>query len=408
MTILEKKNLKKILTLWKLGHSLWPCELATFLVKLVTLFGLVQGHKLFVKSLMPAAPLASDTSTQKSARRAAQARIPELDIQLRALQFFLQVLINERSSCEALLDEFKYPLPNEITSEIFLSFPLPRTSPVGTLPRFSVSDLPDMAGFGAVHTGDVERNSPKPRLGQPAAAATACAEGLVGAFQKLLTLGRTAALPLSPTTNNCGICRGACSRWADMVLVLPLEELRLIQGDMPRLRKVTIGPSTAVAQHEEPVVLFDRAPNLTNMVLSPAFDPFAIVLPWSQLTTLEGYLFLCEIAEILRHTARLERCILTIARHSTLMDRITVPPLLHLGSLSFLSDEEGCESPIHLLDALALPGLKILQFNEQVFADEPENIDVIPTFVSFVSRMERLEELHVTSSRRRQAPGILP
>jgi hypothetical protein len=69
-----------------------------------------------------------------------------------------------------------------------------------------------------------------------------------------------------------------------MMFVLPHEELQLIRGNMPRLRQVVVGPN----DHDElldvipavaPVVLFDGAPNLSTVVHSMFFDPFAILLP---------------------------------------------------------------------------------------------------------------------------------
>ncbi|KAJ6602876.1 hypothetical protein DFH09DRAFT_1270675 [Mycena vulgaris] len=204
-----------------------------------------------------------------------------------------------------------------------------------------------------------------------------------------------------------------CVRWADMIFLLPGEDLNLIHGDMSRLRKVIVGPPSdynADTPGLVPVVAFDRAPNLTNVALSNCFNPFAIVLPWSQLTTLDGYLYYREIAEILRHTMRLERCQIMVATSELLMGRTTIPPLSHLSYLSLQSDGDSCESAIRLLDALVLPALRVLQFDQRVLDDKPENGVALSTFVSFVSRMQSLEELRITDSRRPEGfyHGIFP
>ncbi|KAJ6602669.1 hypothetical protein DFH09DRAFT_1354917 [Mycena vulgaris] len=355
---------------------------------------------------MPASGVVtSDSAASKSARRAVRARIQEIDVQVRALQLSLKALLNERSSCEALLDAYKYPvltLPTEITSEILLSFlPTPPKRPpaFGSLsPSFLCQICRDWrdvalatpAMWSAIHL-DLDHSPSHPHqlwvlkawLERSKECSLSVAlhreEGEVD--EKITTVAFIEAL-----VPHCG-------RWADMLLVLPFQELRLIQGDMPRLRKVTVGPHFLVSHAAAPIILFDQAPNLTDVVLSVLFNPFAIVLPWSHITTLTGCLYANEVAEILRHTTRLERFSLSLA--SRLMYPTAVPPLFHLTFLCLVpATDSASESVHHLLDSLTLPALKLFQLTE---FDQPGTI--VPSLVSFLSRIHRLDELRVTRSR---------
>ncbi|KAJ7479752.1 hypothetical protein FB451DRAFT_1449048 [Mycena latifolia] len=297
--------------------------------------------------------------SSKFARRAARARIPEIDTQIGALQLVLQTLIAERSSCQALQDAYKYPvlsLPHEITSEIFITFLPARPPPVGMLsPSFLCQICRTWQGIAlstpslwrtiCLNLDDGDRHPQHLRV-----------------LQAWLECSKN--VPLSV----------ALERQTDMAIVLPLEELRLIHGDMPRLRHLTYGPHELKVDMlvGASVVAFDRAPNLTNVVLSLCFDPFAVVLPWSQLTTLEGCLFDIEIVEVLRHSRNLERCSLSLPLSNRLTEPITVPPLLHLTTLSISIYEGGFCKPAFLFGALTLPALQLLQLDERVLRGDLE------------------------------------
>ncbi|KAJ7479777.1 hypothetical protein FB451DRAFT_1556610 [Mycena latifolia] len=341
--------------------------------------------------------------TTKSAR-ATRMRITELDVQIGALQLVLQALINERSSCQALLDDYKYPvlsLPHEITSEIFTKFLPPRPYPVGPLsPSFLCRicktwrdiALSTPSLWSAIHLNldEGDRHPQQLRVLQT---------WLERSKNCLLSvaLEREEEHELDTTAFVKAIVLHSV-RWADMTIVLPLEELRLIQEDMPRLQQLTYGPHDLVANFlvAEPVVTFDRAPNLTNVVLSTCFNPFVIVLPWSQLTALEGCLFDNEIVHVLRQTTSLERCSLLLHVSIRLTEPTTVPPLLHLTRLSISLHGVGIYTSVRLFDALTLPVLQLLQLDEHVLRGDLE--PSMPALVSFMSRTRRLGELRITHS----------
>ncbi|KAJ7633252.1 hypothetical protein FB45DRAFT_832722 [Roridomyces roridus] len=107
------------------------------------------------------------------------------------------------------------------------------------------------------------------------------------------------------------------SRFRDMDICVPLQDLEHFTVPMPLLRSVTVGPTqyppanTHVPGHLQRK-LFLHAPRLTDVVLSNLFNPFSITLPWSQITSLTATLFPCEAAEILQHTTILQICNINI------------------------------------------------------------------------------------------------
>ncbi|KAJ7479787.1 hypothetical protein FB451DRAFT_1449102 [Mycena latifolia] len=338
--------------------------------------------------------------TAKSARGAARTRIPELDVTIGALQLVLQALINERSSCQALLDDYKYPvlsLPHEITSEIFTKFlpvHLPAVGPLSTsfLCRICRTwqdvtlSTPSLWSAIRLNLDEGDRHPQQLRILKtwlerskncPLSVALECQEE-----QELDTSAFVEAIVPHST------------RWEDMMIVLPLEELCLVQGDMPRLRQLTYGPYTDLVQEvlvAEPVIAFDRAPNMTNAVLSTCFNPFVIILPWSQLTILVGCLYDREIVEVLRHTTSLARCSLSLPVSNRLTEPTMVPPLLHLTTLCISLHGAGVCTSALLFDALTLPALQFIQLDERVLGGDPER--TIQAFISFVFRSPHLGEL---------------
>ncbi|KAJ7113035.1 hypothetical protein C8R44DRAFT_882069 [Mycena epipterygia] len=188
------------------------------------------------------------------------------------------------------------------------------------------------------------------------------------------------------------------ARWADMTLVLPYENLHLIVGDMPCLRRVIFGPDNDMLPSAVPLVVFDRAPKLRHVILSTCFIPFAIILPWSQITTLEACLYDSEALEVLRHTAKLECLSLALPIRNELTECTMVLQLLHLTFLSIRPHPEFqlCYAANHLFDSLTMPALQILQLDERVLGIEPT--ESMSSFVSFMSRIRSLKELRITYS----------
>ncbi|KAJ6583007.1 hypothetical protein DFH09DRAFT_1145130 [Mycena vulgaris] len=349
---------------------------------------------------MPAMSGDSSFDAPESVRKAARERTAELDMQISTLQQSLQLeaLLDERRSCEALLDAYKYPiltLPNEITSEIFLSFLPPRPLPVGPLsPVFLCQICREWCAL-ALST---------PTLWSAIHIDFEFANRLPQQLRVLESwLDRSKSCPLSVALRGRTMYRMAifveallphAARWADMQFILPLKDLRLIRGPMPRLRKALIGPHTRLPPGAAPFLPFDQAPNLTNVVIPYLLDPSVIVLPWAQLTTLAGYLHLAVAAEILRQTPRLERATLTFMGSPRPMEPLAIPPMLHLSSLRLRSHGEPFGNIVRLFDALMLPALTFLQLDEHVI-DAPGDQG---SFIALVARTPRLEKLCVTRS----------
>ncbi|KAJ7107703.1 hypothetical protein C8R44DRAFT_857828 [Mycena epipterygia] len=345
-------------------------------------------------------------SSSKAARATARARMLELDVHIDALKVSLQNLLHERSACEELL-AYKYPiltLPNEITSEIFVNFlPVPPERPpaMGIFSPLLLCQICSQWRDVALSTPSIwsaiHLNLDDPLLHQQQLCLLEA--WLERSKQCSLSIGLENLSSMGETTAFVEAIIRHCSRWADMMLVLPFEELDLIQGDMPRLRTLTFGPNMEL-EDDPPVaarvVTFDRAPNLKNVVLSTFFNPFAITLPWSQITTVAGDLYDSEVVEILRHTTNLEHFTLQLCS-PRLSAPAMVPSLAHLNflciSLHVLSIRPDA---VHLLDSLTLPALQILQIDEHIFGYHP--VDVMPSFTSFVSRTRNLQELHITNS----------
>ncbi|KAJ7633160.1 hypothetical protein FB45DRAFT_726666, partial [Roridomyces roridus] len=102
------------------------------------------------------------------------------------------------------------------------------------------------------------------------------------------------------------------SRWQEMDIFLPFDILGLLTCSMPLLRSLTLGPSALLSSSdtEPPLALFMQAPNLEDVTLYEDFDPFRIMLPWSQITTLTASPYVDEAAEMLRNAPRLVNCTL--------------------------------------------------------------------------------------------------
>ncbi|KAJ6456266.1 hypothetical protein C8R47DRAFT_189001 [Mycena vitilis] len=184
-----------------------------------------------------------------------------------------------------------------------------------------------------------------------------------------------------------------CRRWEYLDLIMPLENLSIIRGDMPWLRDLIFGPSDLPADDERTILqLFERAPHLSSVVLTECFVPSNMLLPWSQLTHLEGLcLYQHECVEILSHTTNLIHCTMTICGSpEPEIPMPTVPVLYHLRDLVLLVTEASDVTLANILDILTLPALRTLQFPEPCM-DRP-----LETLQQLILRsMCMLDELHV-------------
>ncbi|KAJ7741187.1 hypothetical protein DFH07DRAFT_965082 [Mycena maculata] len=309
-----------------------------------------------------------DHGEAKSARAAARAHITDLDTEIESLQRLLEVRLLERDKWHAELNSYKYPvstLPPEITSEIFTHFirPYPERSTLS------------LAHYRVVYTtlwNAMTLTLSKPRLH----------EHQLPLLKMWLTHSGGCLLSIALLCGyNTRISTAAfveaivchASRWQEIELQLPYEDLRHVTGTMPLLRTLTVGPNLEVeAPVAAPVVISTQAPNLKQITFSRCFSPFCITLPWSQITKLKltGYLFDTEMVAILHQTAALEEC--SLALISVLSLPIPpIPPLVRLRSLILLNSSSDAEAYHILLPALTLPALEIIEALESFLGADP-------------------------------------
>ncbi|KAJ7728478.1 hypothetical protein B0H16DRAFT_1263867, partial [Mycena metata] len=173
-------------------------------------------------------------------------------------------------------------------------------------------------------------------------------------------------------------------QWEHLDLVMSFRHLSIIQGDMPRLRHLIFGPNDNPIEDAPTPDLFNRSPQLVNVILTEDFVPSAISLPWTQFTRLEGLcLYEHECGEILTSARHLVHCTVTIVgleQDATIPD---VPAHLHLQTLILhVSDMTRIEVDLsNLLSKLTLPALRTLQLPESYMP-----LDPLPTLESFISR----------------------
>ncbi|KAJ7479779.1 hypothetical protein FB451DRAFT_1556612 [Mycena latifolia] len=304
----------------------------------------------------------------------------------------------EEAECK---EEVSFPflrLPNEITAEIFTQFlpPYPKRPPlVGPLSPSFLCQI-------CRHWRDVAVSTPS----LWSALSLYLEYDYVERYEQQLYLletwlERSGNCPLSialEITADESIGRFIeatvrhSARWQHMTLLLPNSDLHLIKGDMPRLRSLTFGPNQESYDSEpipEPTVLFDQAPNLVTIELDRFFNPFCIILPWSQITSLSGSSFGYEMAEILRHAVNVEQCTFELYDTELYGPIVEIPPLVRLRSLRLLPrDATFSRIPMnHLLAALTLPELRKIKIYKSFLGDDP-----VGTLAALLPcRIERIE-----------------
>ncbi|KAJ7633179.1 hypothetical protein FB45DRAFT_832669 [Roridomyces roridus] len=321
-----------------------------------------------------------------SALAATRARIAQLDVEIERLQRLLDPLLAERDKCQQTIVDYKYPiltLPAEIASEIFLQF----------IPSYP--ERPSFWGFQSPSfLFQICRQWRDVALTTPALWSTMeLVLELSGYHAQQLDLlkiwlERSGGCGLSirleyieDEDDDIGII-GECvdallchvSRWQDMEIIAPFEDLRKIAGSMPLLRSVTIGTECwPDVLPEAPAALFTNAPALKHVVLAKTFNPFLVALPWSQVTTLEAQaLYAREAIEILRHTTVLEDCAVTIHNgQPSTASSIPPLPLRSLGSLRLQSVAGITDGMCQFFKALRLPVLQTLSVREAFLGLDP-------------------------------------
>ncbi|KAJ7604338.1 hypothetical protein FB45DRAFT_850887, partial [Roridomyces roridus] len=247
--------------------------------------------------------------TTSVARSAARDRIAELDLEIEDFQRSLEMRQLERRRLRDALASYSYPvltLPAEVTSEIFMQFLPPfrqRPSLVGPLSPSLLLRIcrrwRDIAlstpALWSTMTLDIEFEDEKLHEHQlgllhswlQRSGHCPLSIALVGSYSTRCTPSITALAKA---------ILAHASRFRDMDICVPLQDLEHFTVPMPLLRSVTVGPTqyppanTHVPGHLQRK-LFLHAPRLTDVVLSNLFNPFSITLPWSQITSLTATLF---------------------------------------------------------------------------------------------------------------------
>jgi hypothetical protein len=162
---------------------------------------------------------------------------------------------------------------------------------------------------------------------------------------------------------------------------LPFDELKWAEGPFSQLRHLMIGASThgrgsGVAQRP-----FAGAPQLRSVVLLKHFNLSHLVLPWSQLTSINtGRITLDMVTDILREATVIRNLKCTLRSTKTALR--SVPPLFHLQSLVLHDGPNPYYPQKRLLDVLTTPALGHLSVSERELG-----IEQITIITSLLSRL---------------------
>ncbi|KAJ6524282.1 hypothetical protein DFH09DRAFT_1286434 [Mycena vulgaris] len=341
-----------------------------------------------------------------SSRAEARVQISALDAQILELELALGALRHERKILQDELDSYTYPvleLPNEIVSEIFTHFlPLyPERPPLwGALSPFTLGQICRTWREIALATPSLWRAI---RLDYP----NQITDTLAGSLHLIENwLERSKASPLSIALDYYhksaiaaaidAVLAHRC-RWAEVDLSIPFSDIVSVSSTpFPLLHTLALRSSDYFPGWGDPIMLFEQAPNLTNVTLPQDFDPFHVCLPWSQITTLRAMCLLeDEVIEILPLARNLVHCSIILESSGPGIDIPVIAPHMHLQDLTFTAKYVPLMSEMSIFDNLALPALRRLEVPEPWFAPNPG-----ATIAAWISRSGcDLEQLHITHSK---------
>ncbi|KAJ7224996.1 hypothetical protein C8J57DRAFT_1535557 [Mycena rebaudengoi] len=310
-----------------------------------------------------------DTPSTRSSRSELRAYISELDARILALEESLAATRRERDNLQSQLDDYKYPiltLPTEITAEIFINFlpAYPERPPFGGL--FS----PALLGQICPNLRQIAFNTPR----------------LWRAIHIYVSSGKESTLD---TQLNLLTTWLSHSKNCSLSLSLGME---LISPKLPHFTAALISQSDRWEHQkyfatEDAIMVFSDAPRLKSVALGVMFNPSQVVLPWSQLTSINAEeIQLANAADVLRNATALVNFTCTLWGSTTVPG--TVPPLIHLDSL-ILHNWNWLGIQKLLLDALTLRRLTISEYE---LGDKS-----LSTITAFLSRSRcSLNSLHIT------------
>ncbi|KAJ7470978.1 hypothetical protein FB451DRAFT_1135233 [Mycena latifolia] len=313
------------------------------------------------------------TNSTVSSRVEARARISDLDAQISMLEAAPSSLRNERDAFQEQLDSCIYPvltLPTEIVSEIFTHFvPVYPARPplVGLLSPSTLGQVCRTWRQIAISTPSLWRAirlDLDNRINRPTQ---------LRLLDTWLERSRTSPLSISldysvrdmylailPFIET--VFRHAF-HFEEMNVRLPFRYMAFLPiQNFPVLHTLTFRPSDVCPAGADPILLFDQAPNLTNVTVNGYFDPFLLILPWSQITTINALcLFEEELIEILRLAVNLVRFSVNLFATDNRPPMPVVPPHMHLQDLTFHVSPLPTAEEIHIFDELTLPALRSLE-----------------------------------------------
>ncbi|KAJ6562539.1 hypothetical protein B0H19DRAFT_1144905 [Mycena capillaripes] len=173
-----------------------------------------------------------------------------------------------------------------------------------------------------------------------------------------------------------------CQRWEHVNALVAFEHLHVIQGRMPLLRELIIGPSMFPHGQPDP---------LESIVLTRFFLKSVMTLPWSQLTHLTAHcVYEHECTAILRDATRLVVCTFDVCGSDDGIDvGPPVPVHANLRVLHLVVDSDDIDVQLWMvLGYLTLPALRTLQVSESCMTSD--------ALAAFITRSQcTLEELCV-------------
>ncbi|KAK7014288.1 F-box domain-containing protein [Favolaschia claudopus] len=327
-------------------------------------------------------------------------QIPELEMQLSALERLLAVLRIARRTAQERLDSYTYPLstlPNELIGEIFLCFLPPYPQPPPLVGRLSPTCLTQVCR----RWRDISLTTPA--LWRGIALTGVRRNWEVAASLAGLWMQRSGNCPLSIHITDYGQDLPSLaasvvphrSRLEHVTMELRTTKgLSMIRGPLPLLLSLSVRFISGFMYRSDTIVPLQNLPLLATVVLDDLGIPH-VALPWSQMTSITLMcIYSTHCASILRQTPLLVHCTLQLWVSYEQQDEFADLVLPRLETLIFKADSR---VDVDFFRCLVTPALLRLEVPEGFLAISA--CDPIESLTTFISRSAcHLRELQVTGS----------
>ncbi|KAJ6602816.1 hypothetical protein DFH09DRAFT_1355013 [Mycena vulgaris] len=326
--------------------------------------------------------MAPATVNTQSACAADRARVADIEAQILNLHCSINARRIQKDLVQKRLASYKYPvltLPNEIMSEIFTHF----------LPKMEGNRTNNPALWRAILlycTG--------PNIGQDIGQAQ---------IQTLeVWLARSGVCPLSIQMENyyhdfssveiLEVIVSYRARWEYLKIHVLPAILDFVKGPMPLVRQLDIIVGAGFTE----AVTFWQAPRLRSAILKGGYLKPAMVLPWSQLTSLTLLDAAApDFVKILAKTTSLVYCELVLHGYHVSEEDIRLPCLESLVLVKMDPNDPWSEPESSYLDVFVVPSLRNLHVPETFLGPDPT-----ASLASLISRSEcELQEVRITGER---------